>query len=262
MDQPHIAISTHSDGWTPERKALFLEALGSNGNVRAACASVGMSREAAYKLRRREALFMRGWEAALALARENVAEIFGDRAIDGIEEEVWYRGELKGTRRRLDARLMLAHMARLDKLVEKQACYGDVERFDEILACIAGATPPEGLEREEDDLPPARHEHVGAARAAARERVGSKWADEADENGEFGEEDHAAFAAESEAEAERAALEAAVVWDQWHARACAAVDALRAADFTPGLRQPVSGVSTSPGATDPFSAGWEGSRTG
>jgi hypothetical protein len=101
-----------------------------------------MSRDTAYRLRRRDALFARGWDAALLLARDSVAQTLGDRALDGIEEDVWHRGELMGTRRRYDTRLLLAHMARLDKLAEQQAGFGDAERFDEIVGCIAGEPVP------------------------------------------------------------------------------------------------------------------------
>ena len=117
---PTPPATRRHDGWTPARKAQFLEALAQDGNVRAACARVGMSREAAYRLRRREALFARAWAAAQC-RRANSRRGARHRAIEGIEEEVWYRGEVVGTRRRYDTRLLLAHMARLDKLAEDEA---------------------------------------------------------------------------------------------------------------------------------------------
>jgi hypothetical protein len=260
MDQADIATATcRHDGWTPERKALFLEDLAARGNVRAACARVGMSREAAYRLRRREALFARGWDAALLLARDSTADTFGDRAIDGIEEDVWYRGEHVGTRRRYDTRLMLAHMARLDKLVEQQARFGDTERFDEILACVAGVPVPETLAPDHDGLPPSRDRCVAVAEAKAKQRVNEKWAGAANEHGELQNEDYAAFVAEADAESERAGLDAAALWDEWHARACDAVDALQASGSSPGT---VSNVSTSAAEMGPLSAQPEATRKG
>ena len=56
MDQPATPIVRH-DGWTRERQALFLDCLAERGNVRLACTRAGMSPEAAYRLRRRDALF-------------------------------------------------------------------------------------------------------------------------------------------------------------------------------------------------------------
>jgi hypothetical protein len=97
------------DGWTPERRTQFLDRLAQDGNVCAACALVGLSREAAYRLRRREPLFARAWAAAQVHARESVGEVLGTRAIEGLEEQIWHRGEVVGTRRRYDTRPLLAH---------------------------------------------------------------------------------------------------------------------------------------------------------
>jgi hypothetical protein len=268
MDQPDITTPAfRHEGWTGERKALFLEHLAARGNVRVACARVQMSSEAAYKLRRRDGMFARGWDAALLLARESIADIIGDRAIDGIEEDVWHRGELVGTKRRYDTRLMLAHMARLDKLAEQQASFGDAERFDEMLACIAGGPVPEAFDCEKGELPPDRPEFVAAAGREARQAVEDKWAEAAHEQDELDDEQHAALTAESDAEAARARLEAAVLWDEWQARARAAVDALRVPDSSPGT---VSNVSTSPREgtpaagpeAGPFSSAQSARRTG
>lgn len=133
-------------------------------------------------------------------------------------------------------------MARLDRLVEQQESIDDAERFDELLACIAGEPVPEELGYEDGGLPADRHEYISEVEAEARQRVDQKWADAANEYDELDDEDYAAFRAESDAEAERAGLEAAALWDEWHARACAAVDALQLPGSSLGT---VSNVSTS-----------------
>jgi len=51
MSRP--SLSFRRDGWTPQRQLTFLEALAQAGNVGAAAAAAGMSREGAYRLRRR-----------------------------------------------------------------------------------------------------------------------------------------------------------------------------------------------------------------
>ena len=56
------------DGWTPERRRLFLDALAGGLVVSRTCATVQMSREGAYKLRRREPAFARAWDEALRSA--------------------------------------------------------------------------------------------------------------------------------------------------------------------------------------------------
>jgi hypothetical protein len=57
-----------SDGWTGARQLVFLQALAGTRRVSAAAAAAGMSRESAYRLRRRPegALFALLWDRALA----------------------------------------------------------------------------------------------------------------------------------------------------------------------------------------------------
>ena len=230
MDLSNFPVATlvRHDGWTPERRTRFLDRLAQDGNVLAACALVGLSREAAFRLRRREPLFARAWAAAQSLAREASAQVLGSRAIDGVEEDVWYRGEVVGTRRRYDNRLLLAHMARLDKLAEANPeAEADAARFDELLACIAGEALPEELAVEGEPLPVDR---------ATCAQMKAELADEEASDDDCGE----AY--------RRGQAEGEALWDAWHAGACATVDRLLAeplaAPAATDLRT-VSGLSTS-----------------
>ena len=99
-------------------QVAFLEALATSGAVRSAAASAGVSYRTAYRERRSSPAFRRAWDAALLAARAMSEDVLACRAIEGVEEEVWYHGEVVATRRRYDARLLLAHLARLDKLTE------------------------------------------------------------------------------------------------------------------------------------------------
>jgi hypothetical protein len=217
------AATVRRDGWSEARKARFLEHLAGRGNVRAACAVVGLSHEAAYQLRRRDALFARAWTAALVLAREASAQVLACRALDGIEEEVWSRGEVVGTRRRYDSRLLLAHLARLDAAAASGSAREDAERFDELVALIGGAVPPDDIVCGDDGVPLSRADTVAleieAAEAFAREDAGS---------------DAPEGEALSPAARYTAGLEAAAQWDAWRAQAHAAVDRL--------LAQPLGGA--------------------
>ena len=65
-NQPKI----RHDGWTAERRQRFLEGLAAGLDVRRACAGVGLSRQAAYTLRRRDPAFAHAWDAAQRAARE------------------------------------------------------------------------------------------------------------------------------------------------------------------------------------------------
>jgi hypothetical protein len=229
------------DGWSAQRKTRFLARLAACGTVRTACAAAGMSRDAAYTLRRRDALFARGWAAALLLARESSVDLLADKATEGIEEEVWYRGEHVGTKRRIDARLLLAHVARLDRMVEEGGTAGaeDAARFDEILACIAGAEGPEPFEIDGEPLPLDRETAIVAADEMAREAVGECWEERRQQQGRRQLTCEERFTCEREKaeEGARARLEAAAQWDTWFARACDTVDGLigRPAPPSPGL---------------------------
>jgi hypothetical protein len=64
------------DGWTPARRAMFLECLAATANVQHACAVVGLSRQAAYRLRRRDPEFAAAWRDALRKARDAAARAF------------------------------------------------------------------------------------------------------------------------------------------------------------------------------------------
>ena len=108
---------------TPPKQAAFCEALANHGNVRLACRAVQVSPQTAYRARRASPAFRQCWDAALVIARDHAEQVLADRALNGVEETVFYHGEEVATRRRYDSRLLLAHLARLDKRVEVQeAC--------------------------------------------------------------------------------------------------------------------------------------------
>jgi hypothetical protein len=243
--------ATRRDGWSPERKLRFLRRLAANGNVRSACAAVGMSRESAYTLRRRDPLFGRGWAAALLLAREAGVEVLADMATEGIEEEVWHRGEHVGTKRRFDTRLLLAHLARLDRMVEEaeEGAADDAARFEEILACVAEVEIPEELQVEEEPLPLDRESTLDLAADDAAHDVDDAWKErgEANEYGELEDDDYERYQDERADAVAAARAEAAAIWDAWFAGACEKMDALLGAADSPA--RTVSEVSSSESGT-------------
>ena len=107
--------STPDPIFTPARKLRFLGELARHGNVRVAAARCGVSRSGAYLARSRDAAFAAAWRGALVLGRDCAVEEMAVRAIHGWEEPVFYRGRQVAVRRRHDTRLLLAHIARLDK---------------------------------------------------------------------------------------------------------------------------------------------------
>src|SRR5690606_33895449 len=63
MQEPHDPSSSR---WTPALRERFLGHLSAGGDVRAAAARCGLSRQSVYKLRERDPAFARAWDAALA----------------------------------------------------------------------------------------------------------------------------------------------------------------------------------------------------
>ena len=196
-----------------------------------------MSRQSAYVLRRRDGLFAKGWAAALVLARRHVEEVLATRALDGVEEAVFYHGEQVAVRRRFDSRLLLAHLGRLDRLAEGAfAASGMGEgadelagRFDEVLAVMLGAGPQGDFAEDagQVSLVPGEADPVlPLAREVYAERFAQSQPDPA-----WDEWLAALRVGEAERDDEpeptyplhRAMAEAA--WDGWQARAFGAVDA-------------------------------------
>jgi len=125
--------------WTPKLQREFLENLATTGSVKIACASVGMSGRAAYDLRHKPqgAAFRLGWAAAVLIARQRLTDELLDRAIWGHEETTTIMREEDRRfvkRQRADARLGLAMLARLDRMVEIRADAGE----DLLAQLIAG----------------------------------------------------------------------------------------------------------------------------
>jgi hypothetical protein len=145
------------------RQAAFCEALSHHGNVRLACRAAGISPQTAYRARRASADLAACWDAALVLARAHVEEVLADRALNGLEEAVYYRGEEVARRIRYDNRLLLAHLARLDKLAEQMEARRPAP-FDAALDALTQGRPverkgrapaPSSKESEgEDTIPP------------------------------------------------------------------------------------------------------------
>jgi len=125
--------------WTPALQRAFLESLATTGSVKIASTSVGMSPRATYDLKHKPqgAAFRLGWAAAILIARGRLADELLDRAIWGHDEMTTvYREEDRSLykRRRIESRLGLAMLARLDKMVETRAQAGE----DMLAQIVAG----------------------------------------------------------------------------------------------------------------------------
>ncbi len=148
-----LPVNAHCDGSERAHKfditarIRFLDCLATTGNVRSAAARVGVSRETAYRARRRDGKFSDLWDAALIHARHAAEAELATRALDGVPVPVYARGEHVATWHRQDTRLLLAHLGRLDaRVADDKAAAARARDFDRRLAAMAGHEAPDDFE--------------------------------------------------------------------------------------------------------------------
>lgn len=107
------------DGWTPEKKRLFLERFAECGIFVEACEAAGMSARAAYNLRDRDPLFAAGLDAACVKARAPLADEAYSRARNGVVERIYRDGIVVAEKHRYDNRLTMSVLTRLDSRIDR-----------------------------------------------------------------------------------------------------------------------------------------------
>ncbi|UOR08501.1 hypothetical protein LCM18_09675 [Qipengyuania flava] len=165
-----------------ERQVAFLEALATTGSVRAAAARARVSHQTCYRARRASAAFGRAWDAALVVARGAAEAKLADYAMNGIEEEVWYHGEHRGERRRFSDRLLLAHLARLDRMRGDERIEALAEDFDGMILRLRRGEPIEAEVADTDAVEPAQDGRDASSPGPCNRRSMSR-ADPQDEEG-------------------------------------------------------------------------------
>jgi len=161
-------------------QVLFVDNLALTGSVRSAASAAGVSHQTAYRARRSNVQFRLAWDAALVAARVNAADTLAARAIDGVEEQVFYHGEVVATRRRYSDRLLLAHLARLDKLAERADLAALAEGFDTMIERFRAGEPLLAPAPEESSSGPCNTRSMSPLSAAI-------YADPQDDDPESGE---------------------------------------------------------------------------
>lgn len=79
--------AVRKDGWTPERRTLFMETLAATCNVSEAARTVGMNLSSAYYQKRRDPGFAREWSEALCVGHEELLTLMLRQSLFGSEEE-------------------------------------------------------------------------------------------------------------------------------------------------------------------------------
>lgn len=90
-----------------KEQAVFLEALAEHGIVSKAAEAAHISRSAVYRLRNSDPTFAEAWSHAKEEATDKLATVVHQRAINGIEEVRYFKGEPIGTVRRYSDQLLM-----------------------------------------------------------------------------------------------------------------------------------------------------------
>jgi hypothetical protein len=88
---PHVLLQRRAvrcDSWTTQKRTAFLDELEASCNVTRACRAAGVSRDAAYARRRRDALFAAAWSQALDHGCENLRALLVARSIGTADDEL------------------------------------------------------------------------------------------------------------------------------------------------------------------------------
>lgn len=121
-----VPLRARVDGWTPVRQAEFIGHLAETRCISTAAGRVGMSRESAYRLRRKPGAeeFAGAWDAVLGLPGASrtplpkvTLEGLFHRIRHGRYHPILRDGRYVGTLQKADNRALLAALTRLDRLV-------------------------------------------------------------------------------------------------------------------------------------------------
>lgn len=144
--------AAQSDEWSDlvmridsEKLETALREFAATGNVSQACLAAGLSRRTLLQRRKLDSDFAMLWDAAREIAVDGLEQEARRRAVDGVDEPVFYQGEKCGTIRRysdnLLAKLLQAHRPHLFRerhsvAVEEISPNADIWKPDERAATI------------------------------------------------------------------------------------------------------------------------------
>ena len=136
---------THDDC---EWREAFLDSLRVTGNVSAAARLVGRSRASLYRMRRADPDFASAWQDALEEAVDWLELEALRRAVEGIKEDRFSKGEIVGTITRYsDSLLMFLLKARRPWLYDRRVLRGRQTTTDEDSLDASRAALEEKLDR-------------------------------------------------------------------------------------------------------------------
>lgn len=134
---------------TPARRHKFLDALSETGDVSAAAKVAGLARGEAMRLRDEDETFRTEWDDAHESAVDALEAEARRRALKGDEEDIYYRGEVVGTKiRKSDGMLeFLLKAYRPQKFASKTASKAAHDRTGVVAAPFKSGEAREELAR-------------------------------------------------------------------------------------------------------------------
>jgi hypothetical protein len=164
-DEPASSPGVYArhDGFDAERKLLFLTALRQGASVLHACDLVGISNRTAYNHRRRDPGFAEAWRLARGAHKLPLELVAWQRAVEGVEEQVWRHGKPSHVRTHYSDSLLRLLLAgeQPGKYGRRAALLPDLAWLTKMVVdCIAGET---GLLR---DALAAAQDEIAALKAA------------------------------------------------------------------------------------------------
>ena len=106
---------------TPQKDGKFFAALAKGLPVATAAQAAGYGRTMVYEHKEKDEAFCQRWEDAVAVAIENMEMVADQRALEGVEEPVFYQGKKCGTVRKFSDTLLMFRLKALapDKYRER-----------------------------------------------------------------------------------------------------------------------------------------------
>lgn len=146
------AVVGHHDGWTPIRRRAFLRLLGEGEKIAGACATLGLSVQGAYHVRDRDPAFAAAWDRALGQSAGVLEQVAIERAVEGVEEQVWHAGQVVGTRRRYSETLLRTLVVRNDPPQRKDRTKKELVAAAQAAAKLAGGSFVAKVVRTDDEI--------------------------------------------------------------------------------------------------------------
>lgn len=112
---------TSSQVLAEKRRKVFLKVLARTGKVVVAARAIGLSTTTSlYEAKNRDEDFSNAWDAAILASADLLEEAAWDRAVDGVEEPILFKGEVVATKVNYSDTLLLAMLASRKKEYQKR----------------------------------------------------------------------------------------------------------------------------------------------